>query len=118
MISILQIEDFITNTKIGVSEEEKKIKQPISWDVIVRFEEVCVGAISDDIRETLSYDDICSKLKEISSANYNLIEKLCLTGYQEIKKLLNPSDYLSVKVSKTKPPIENFKGAASFIIED
>ena len=88
----------------GVYEFEKKEKQEFIVDVLIKINEIK----SDDIKQTLNYENAISIAKEVvASKSFNLIEILAKTISNEIisfcKQYLS---ILSISVSVHKPNTE------------
>jgi len=61
---------------IGIYDWERKIKQPIAFDIEMDFDN-CIPAASDDIADTLDYKAVSKRLIEfVSASSYGLVETL------------------------------------------
>ena len=88
----------------GVYESEKKEKQEFIVDVLIKINEIK----SDDINQTLNYENIISIAKEVvTSKSFDLIEILAQTISKEIISFCKQElSILSISVSVHKPNTE------------
>ena len=97
----LAIERLQLDLPIGCEAEERSERQPIEVDVCLYMPKVPLGAISDELKDTICY----AKCKEIISAaaykkEYRLIEHLAYEIHSALKKELPMHLEISVKVRK------------------
>jgi len=93
------IENIITETIIGIYDNEQKSPQPIIIDLemFMNFSNVFS---SENLSDTIDYNDVCSKIIEFCIRNNsflleNLCKKLLLYLFKEF-----PVDSLSIKIKK------------------
>ena len=88
--------------KIGVYEHERKNPQRVIINLKLELSKN-VSPKNDKIDETLNYDVIYKKIKEISSSqHFNLVETLANQIFNYLKDLKKISN---IKVSVSKPDI-------------
>ena len=87
---------------IGLSEEEKTIKQKILLNIELEFEIEKLG--NDNIENTINYVEICDICKESMKKKYNLIETIAYTIVNEIK--LKFPNIKTLKLSIKKPQVQ------------
>lgn len=68
---------------IGVTEEERKIKQPIMVDITL-FCNINPAASADDIAKTINYSHVCKQISTLLIKEYNLIETVAERIAEEI----------------------------------
>ena len=74
---MIRIKNLRVETIIGVHQWEKNRKRPVIVNLELEFDGEKAAA-SDNIKDTLDYDQINEMLiEEISNSNFGLIEKLC-----------------------------------------
>lgn len=84
----------------GVLPQEKNTKQTFIVDLVI-YTDLQNAGISDDLRDTVSYDEVFHKVKAIvEEQHFNLIEKLAETI---AATLLNLFPILGVEVTVHKP---------------
>ena len=116
MISQLTIEDLVTYSYIGVSDEEKEILRQVNWQIVFHFTSLPNGCDDDDINSTVCYDNISEVVAQVCLAKkYNLIEHLCLVVYQEIKKIADMP--ITITIVKCMPP-SKFSYKSRFTLSD
>ncbi|GAB2580354.1 dihydroneopterin aldolase [Dyella jejuensis] len=75
-MDIVFIEDLRVDTVIGIYDWERRVRQRLSLDVEMAFDNT-VPAATDDIAHTLNYKDVSKRLiAYISESNYGLVETL------------------------------------------
>ena len=86
-------------TKIGVSEEERAQLQEILIDIVIYYN-IKKAAESDDIRNSINYSEIYSKIKPIAEQQCKLIETMA----EKIAELILCNYHIEkIKVRVKKP---------------
>ena len=112
--SVLKIEDYELFINIGVGENERRDKQRILFSIEVHFKTTPIAAMTDDIKNTVCYHNVCDKLAEFNNRAFNTIEALAQDNFTLIQNIFSPNH---VKLHVTKfPIIDNLKGGVSFVI--
>ena len=112
--SKLSVIDYELGVYIGVSEQEKKLRQKILISIKIDFKNSPKAIITDSIDDTLCYHNICNKLKLSNDKVYSTIEYLCNELYNLLYKIIEPNDF-QLEVKKF-PVIENLKGGVRFTL--
>lgn len=106
-----------TYVHLGVSEQERKNKQEVLFDVFLSFSKPVAACLSDRLEDTICYGTIANQLRSyIDDRSFHLIEKLAWDVYENIKRELPAHIELSLKVTKVNPPVTDLIGGASFSI--
>ncbi len=115
----LEINQLTLPILIGVEQEERVIRQDISFYISINFENMPKSCKTDDISDAICYANFVEKIEEFClNKEFHLIEHLGSSLHQYLKTaLLSTNDKLYLKVCKT-PPIEKVLGNCCFIIED
>jgi dihydroneopterin aldolase len=114
LLSRLSLKDFIVNVHLGVTAEERKTSQPVSFSVEIDYQELPKGCFTDKIEEADDYDLISQKIKSLALAKeYCLIEHLALEIFNSLH---SGHQKMRLKVHKVNVPIENLKGGSVFEI--
>jgi dihydroneopterin aldolase len=93
------IEDLCIETVIGIYDWEKKIKQTVSFDIEMGFDNT-VPASSDRIEDTLDYKAISKRLKDfVGQAHFELVETLAERCAEIIQREFQVP-WLRLKLSK------------------
>jgi dihydroneopterin aldolase len=111
----LAIERLQLDLRIGCEEMERREAQPIEVDVCLYMAKIPLGAISDELKDTICY----AKCIDIISAAagkkaFLLIEHLAYEIHSALKKELPMTLEISVKVRKVHPPLPYKMGGVSF----
>jgi dihydroneopterin aldolase len=75
-MDIVFIEDLRIDTVIGIYDWERRVRQTLSFDIEMAFDNT-VPAASDDIALTLNYKDVSKRLIDyVSESSFGLVETL------------------------------------------
>lgn len=75
-MDIVFIEDLRIDTVIGIYDWERRVRQTLSFDIEMAFDNTKPAA-SDDIADTLNYKDVSKRLiAYVSESNVGLVETL------------------------------------------
>ncbi|HUH54482.1 MAG TPA: dihydroneopterin aldolase [Rhodanobacter sp.] len=75
-MDIVFIEDLRVDTVIGIYDWERRVRQTLSLDVEMAFDNT-VPAAHDDIEKTLNYKDVSKRLSAyVSESSFGLVETL------------------------------------------
>lgn len=95
--------DLVTDVFLGVTDEEKLCAQQVRWQVVIHFATAPVGCSSDNIADTVCYDQIAKLIAELAAAKkYNLLEHLASSAMGQIKQIISAQVTLSVSKSISK----------------
>lgn len=114
--SKLSIINYELGIYIGVSEQEKMLRQKILISIEINFKNSPKAIITDSIDDTLCYHNICNKLKLSDGKIYSTIEYLCNELYNLLYKIIEPNDF-QLEVKKF-PIIENLKDGVRFTLSN
>lgn len=116
--SKINICNLTTSAYLGVSMQEKAVKQEVKWEVEIQFLELVKGCFDDNIDSTVCYDKIANKINDICKLqDYNLIEHLCFKVYEAIKSQIIGGS-IKVTVIKTPNNQNDLMYKANFTISD
>jgi dihydroneopterin aldolase len=116
--SKINICNLTTSAYLGVSIQEKALKQEVKWEIELQFSELVKGCFDDNINSTACYDKIANKINDICKLqDYNLIEHLCFKVYEAIKSQITGAD-IKVTVIKTPKNNNDLIYKANFTISD
>ncbi len=105
-MDILTIKGLKYHARHGLYEEEKQKGNQFEVDLIISAN-LQMSAHSDDIRETINYEDIDSAITRVFEAEpVNLIETLCKRIGDAITDEVPGIRELTVKLRKINPPIK------------
>lgn len=75
-MDIVFIEDLRIDTVIGIYDWERRVRQTLSFDIEMAFDNT-VPAASDDIADTLNYKDVSKRLMAyVGESSFGLVETL------------------------------------------
>jgi 7,8-dihydroneopterin aldolase/epimerase/oxygenase len=75
-MDIVFIEDLRIETVIGIYDWERRVRQTLSLDIEMAFDNT-LPAASDDIKDTLNYKDVSKRLiAYVSESSFGLVETL------------------------------------------
>jgi len=75
-MDIVFIEDLRIDTVIGIYDWERRVRQTLSFDIEMAFDNT-VPAASDDIADTLNYKDVSKRLTAyVGASSFGLVETL------------------------------------------
>ena len=75
-MDIVFIEDLRIDTIIGIYDWERRVRQTLSFDIEMAFDNT-LPAASDDIALTLNYKDVSKRLIDyVSGSSFGLVETL------------------------------------------
>jgi dihydroneopterin aldolase len=101
-------------TKLGVPEWERMVEQTIILDIEIGYD-LTKSCISDDIKDTIDYGLVVSRIRETLTQNsFQLVEALAEHICQLILKEFGA---LSVKIKVAKPAILSGLKALGVVIE-
>jgi 7,8-dihydroneopterin aldolase/epimerase/oxygenase len=108
--------------KIGWTLPEQEIPQDIEVHVKFRFSKPPLACTTDQLSDTLCYDDVTSKMLAYStSQSFHLVEYLACGFYNLLRDIIrtpNGEVRISVIVIKLNPPIAIPNTGASFSYGD
>lgn len=110
MPSRIVIERVEFHAHVGVSEEERRVAQPIALDVEMDWPTARAGA-SDDLRDTIDYARVAERLIESAVRQHDKLletvaERLLTTLFAEF-----PVDAAYLWVRKLNPPVKSVQGS-------
>lgn len=101
-------------TKLGVPEWERMVEQTIILDIEIGYD-LTKSCISDDIKDTIDYGLVVSRIRETLTQNsFQLVEALAEHICQLILKEFGA---ISVKIKVAKPAILSGLKALGVVIE-
>jgi dihydroneopterin aldolase len=104
---------------LGCTAAERSKVQPVDVDFIFKFEGIPTGAISDQILETICYDEISKLMKKIIlDKEFNLVEKLGYDLFHGVKSQIPTKTLCWIQVTKLSPPVDDLLGGVSFSFGD
>ncbi len=112
--SQLNIIDYELSVHIGISAQEREMKQKVFVSIMINFKSLPRATITDNVNDTLCYHNICYKLKLLNDKVFSTIEYLCHQVYNLLYEIIEPN-YFQFEVRKF-PVIENLKGGVKFIL--
>ena len=112
--SIMKINKYELFIYCGVDEYERKKKQKILLSVEIYFSILPKASMTDNVKDTICYHDVCSRLKEFNSKTFKTIEALTYKIFTFLRSIYQPH-HLRLQVDKF-PNIKNLKGSVSFSI--
>lgn len=108
------IEGLEIETLIGIYDWERRIRQPLVFDVEMAFDNRKPAA-SDDIADTLNYKDVSKRLIEfVSASDFGLVETLAERCAEIV---LSEFDVARVRLKLSKPGAVRGAKAVGVIIE-
>jgi dihydroneopterin aldolase len=85
-MDIVFIEDLRIDTVIGIYDWERRVRQTLSFDIEMAFDNTKPAA-TDDIADTLNYKEVSRRLVDyVSASSFGLVETLaerCVTIVRE-----------------------------------
>ena len=75
-MDIVFIEDLRIDTVIGIYDWERRVRQTLSFDIDMAFDNT-VPAASDDIVDTLNYKDVSKRLIASTTSSTRSITRMC-----------------------------------------
>lgn len=115
MTDCIVFEEVIIPVHVGAVEEERRVAQPICFDLKI-YCNLKPSGLSDALDDTLNYEEIYQTLLSVSSSRpFVLLESLC----EEICAALLKGIVQSVRVraGKVRPPILGMQGRISVEME-
>ena len=118
-LSKLLISDLRLWISLGCLEQERYNKQCVSFDICVVFPNPPKAVLTDNIKDSICYAHIVDLVKTVvEGKQYKLVERLATDVYDVIDSYLQKKEFnsesLSVKVTKTSPPVPDVHGGISF----
>ncbi|MDI1252733.1 dihydroneopterin aldolase [Thermomonas sp.] len=114
MTDYVFIEGLQIDTLIGIYDWERRIRQPLVFDIEMAFDNR-VPAAADDIALTLNYKDVSKRLIEfVSQSSFGLVETLAERCAQII---LDEFEVSKVRLKLSKPGAVRGARAVGVIIE-
>lgn len=98
-MDIVFIEDLRIDAVIGIYDWERRVRQTLSFDIEMAFDN-SVPAASDDIALTLNYKDVSKRLIDyVGASSFGLVETLAEQCAAIIREEFNVS-WVRLKLSK------------------
>jgi dihydroneopterin aldolase len=99
LMDIVFIEDLRIDTVIGIYDWERRVRQTLSFDIEMAFDNTRPAA-SDDIADTLNYKDVSKRLiGYVGESNFGLVETLAERCVAIIREEFGVS-WVRLKLSK------------------
>lgn len=118
---LLEIKHLCLKVHLGMSREEQKKPQEVSFDVTIRFAKAPTAEKADHLGEGgVCYFKICEALtKLVREQSFSLIEGLAHKALKEVKKQV-PGSTTPVRLSvlKPRPPVKHLKGGVCYTTGD
>lgn len=113
--SKIKLNQIKLDVNLGVTEEERKVKQTIIIDIIFYFDSMPNACLTDNIDETICYFTVFSLIeKYLENKEFKLIEFLCYEIHKLVIDNFVMAKYLKVAITKKYPPIKDKLNSASF----
>lgn len=107
------------SVKLGCGDDERRAPQPVDVDIGILFQTPPRGCETDELKETVCYDDLSRRLKNaVSERSFKLVEHLGHVLYHDIKSLVPTDALLALRVVKLHPPVEELRGGVAFVYAD
>jgi dihydroneopterin aldolase len=98
-MDIVFIEDLRIDTVIGIYDWERRVRQTLSFDIEMAFDNTKPAA-TDDIADTLNYKDVSRRLVDyVSASSFGLVETLAERCVAIIREEFGVS-WVRLKLSK------------------
>ena len=108
MSDCIIIRDLEVWTNVGITKEERSSKQRLLVSVKIVYDLSKTG-VSDDILQTIDYDDACKKIQEAMKEERNTIEKVAEDIANLLKKTYAPTA-VRIEVKKFVIPKTGYVG--------
>ena len=116
--SILNIKDYEVWVSLGCSKAEQSLKQPIIFNVEVKFTSIITGETTDQLSDAVDYVMLTNILKKSAeSKSYQLIEHMCFEATEKISEYLilkKIKGQLQVTLLKLRAPVAHLKSGVSW----
>ncbi len=114
MTDQIEIKDLLLRTHIGATDEERRDRQDVLFNVTLETDTRAAG-LSDDIRDTVNYRTLNKRLiAHVEGTTFNLVEKLA----EDLAALcLAEARVLRVRVTAEKPGALRFARSVGVTIE-
>lgn len=102
----IELKGLRVNTIIGISPEERRVKQPLEFDITI-FADLREPCKSDQLKDTIDYGGVCQLVEDLATREHDfLLERL---ASRVADAILAISKVLSVQVvvKKLQPPVPN-----------
>jgi len=117
--STLKVHGLRLMVRLGCTEEERRIAQPVEWNLEMSWNNLPIASESDDLRDTICYDELTKIIASVCQAgDYKLIEHLAYKALQNMRPQLKSLARVFVAVRKLHPPISIPNDGTSFEIEE
>jgi len=93
-------------THLGITKEERMSEQRILTNITLECEG-CDACETDDIADTVNYEDVVKQIKKVAKANYKTLEKL---GDEICSAILKNKKVKSISIKLTKHVLPGTKG--------
>jgi FolB domain-containing protein len=118
MKSRLTINQLVLKLHIGVEELERLNTQEIECNLDLCFSNPPLACQSSNIQDAVCYADLVEVINEFClGKEFILIEELCFSMHQHLKKHLPDNVKLKLQICK-RPPLDQIRGHCCFTIED
>ncbi len=116
--SSLSVKDFSIFVHLGWPSAERQTPQKILVSFVIGFPKIPEACKTDDLKDTICYNEICSALKTLAtSQEFRTIEFLGHSLFKKAREFIPDTCQLKFTLQKVKPPVDDLKGGASFILE-
>lgn len=111
--ALIRVTNFRLALSIGWGEEERRVPQPVRFDLEIRLPAPPLATVTDRLEDTVDYHRLTETIRTVASGQpVRLIERLAGLVGAALAASLPPSARLRLTVTKEYPPIDNLEGGA------
>lgn len=119
----MQLHDLQFHVQIGcqgLGDDERGRRQPVRFDVSIRFASLPAVFATGDLQDTVGYHDLCGVLENLAcSQPWFLLEQLAQQSFAALRAMIPADAKLSLTVTKLKPMVlPLLRGGASIQLAD
>jgi dihydroneopterin aldolase len=115
MLTKICLKNIKFHSYIGCFDEEKLIGQLFSININITYN-LSKPMITDDIKDTINYQNIYHIIANVMKGKYNLIERAAYKILDELWLTFPQIESIELEINKLNPPIKADIQSASFYV--
>jgi 7,8-dihydroneopterin aldolase/epimerase/oxygenase len=111
----MNVQDLSLWVRLGCTESERAHLQEVRVSIHIAFSEVPDACFSDELRGTVCYAELCSRLKNYcESREFKTVEKMAMGCSETVQTAVGSAHRFSVEIHKVRPPVPGLGGGVVF----
>lgn len=118
-MAVLEFRGARLRVRLGCSEAERAVPQPVDLDLAIRFAELPPACESDKLEDTVCYAELIDAARDACAGReFHLVERLAHALFLHLRPLVPTGAELWLRTTKLQPPVEGLSGGVAFSLGD